>query len=271
MRLTSPSNPRIKRVLKLRKHRERRASGLLLAEGLREVARAVDAALVVHEIFKCPEALSADAARLAEADAIIGRGDASTAVVEVPGALFRRMTYRDDPEGLLAVCEAPRWSLDALPTVDGAALYLAAVETEKPGNLGAMVRTADTADCRAVLSVGAPVDVFNPNAIRASTGAVFALPTITLEQTEALDYLKREGVRLLAAAPDGPVRYDHADYRGPLAIAIGPEDRGLSRAWLEAADQCVSIPMHGRVADSLNAATAAAVLLCEAVRQRQGR
>ncbi len=147
---------------------------------------------------------------------------------------------------------------------------LVAVGTEKPGNLGAMVRTAAAAGFDAVLAADVPgltVDPFNPNAVRASTGAVFSLPTVSAPEARVLAYLQRQGVRLLAAAPRAEVNYTDADWTGPLAVVIGPEDRGLSDAWLDAADQRLAIPVAGGVVDSLNASAAAAVLLYEAARQ----
>lgn len=262
--ITSITNPRIKVVAKLRRRAGRRIKKRFVAEGWREVTRAIDAGLVVDELYLCPsligntgESIATDAARFT-----------------VAREAFVKMTYLRDPEGVLAVVREPEWSLSALPTVTEETLYLVAVGTEKPGNLGAMVRTAAAAGADAVLAVDVPgitVDPFNPNAVRASTGAVFALPTLSVSETEVLAHLKKHGVRLLAAAPAADVIYTDADWTGPLAIVIGPEDRGLSAAWLDAADQRIAIPVCDGPVDSLNAANAAAVLLYEAVRQAKTR
>lgn len=260
--ITSPSNPRVKAVARLRRRSGRRKEKRFVAEGWREVTRAIDAGLAVDEVYLCPE--------LVESVSSVLNSDAPRFTVAADA--FVKMTYRQDPEGVLAVVREPGWSLEALPPVTTDTLYLVAVGTEKPGNLGAMVRTAAAAGCDAVLAADVPgitVDPFNPNAIRASTGAVFGLPTISAPETEVLAHLKQHGLRLVAATPAADAIYTDADWAGPLAIVIGPEDRGLSDAWLDAADQRVAIPVRGRLVDSLNAANAAAVLLYEAVRRHR--
>jgi len=256
--ITSASNPRIKRLLKLRKHRQRRASGVFLAEGLREIERAAAAGLILEELYLCPELLG-DQTVAAEAGAQF----------EIPAVLLKKAAYRDDPQGVLAVVQQPVWTLADVPTD---ALLLIAVGTEKPGNLGAMVRTAAAAGCGAVLATG-PVDAFNPNAIRASTGAVFALPVIEADEDAILSHCKAAGIRLLATTPEAGKPYDTADYSGGVGVVIGPEDRGLDAHWLAATDERVTIPMaepnDHNLADSLNASAAAAILLFEAKRHRR--
>jgi len=258
--ITSPQNPRVKALVKLRDQRGRRSAGLFIAEGMREVTRAMEAGLRVESLWVCNELL----------------GESSGLRVHVPAAVFKKIAYVRDPEGVLAVCQPPSWSLDALPATDATlpgALDLVAVGTEKPGNLGAMVRTADLAGCRSVLAAGTPIDCVNPNAIRASTGAVFTLPTISLSEDDTIAYLRENNIRLIAAVVDGQVEHTQADYTGPCAIAIGPEDRGLSDTWKQAAQDTggatVRIATAGRSADSLNASVAAGILLFEAVRQRK--
>ncbi len=315
--ITSPTNPRVKQVVKLRNHRDRRKTGLFIAEGTREVGRAVAAGLTVREVFLCPELLANTTkddlgTPLAQRAAEVVRqtcpglelqetqetqaaqksqaAQTTIAWAEVTAPVFRKMAYLREPEGLLAVVEQPVWTLDRLPTPGAHALYLLAVGIEKPGNLGAMVRTAEAAGCEAVLvadqgteladeGVAAgetrgeprtPVDAFNPNAIRASTCAVFSLPTIAASAAAMRDWLIAHHVRLQAATPHGAVAHTAADWRGPVAVAIGPEDTGLSDSWLHVADQTagqrIAIAMHGRLVDSLNASTAAAILLFEARR-----
>ncbi len=246
--------------MRLRRRTRRRSEGLLLAEGPREVSRAIKAGLAIQDVFICPPLLEA-----------IIQLPQGIAVYEVEPDLFVKMTYRDDPEGILAVVEEPQWSLDRLPPTTDQSLYLVAVAMEKPGNLGAMVRTAEAAGVTAVLCAqepGTAVDRFNPNAIRASTGAVFSLPTIGSDSDAVQEYLATKHMNVLAATPEGSTCYTEADYHGPLAIVIGPEDRGLSDDWLTIAHQRVSIPIHGQLVDSLNASNAAAVMLYEAQRQR---
>lgn len=262
--ITSVQNPRVKAMAKLRDHRGRRQAGLFIAEGMRAIERALATNLRIESIWVCDE-LFCDTSGLPL------RTDIE--VVSVSPAVFKKIAYVREPEGILAVCEPPSWSVDALPVPDQSTLDFVAVGTEKPGNLGAMVRTADLAGCRSVIAAGTPVDVMNPNAIRASTGSVFTVPTISMGEEDAIAYLMEHNIRILAAVVDGEAEHTQADYTGLCAIVIGPEDRGLSEPWRAAAEQTggatVTIPMAGRSADSLNASVAAGVLLFEAVRQRK--
>ena len=196
-------------------------------------------------------------------------------IFTVTDSLLGKMAYRQNPEGLLAVFQSPTWSLEGLDTGstsspgDGPPLWLVASGTQKPGNLGSMVRSADAAGCRGVLVADAQVDAFNPNAIRASTGAVFSLPVVAAPADLVVESLRAGGVRVIAATPSGGIPYTQADLSGPVAVVIGPEDSSLDPFWLTAAEAHVTIPMFSRAVDSLNASVSAAVLLFEAVRQRQ--
>jgi len=240
--ITSVDNPRVKDVVRLRKGRERRRAGLFVAEGPREVERAAAAGLNLVATYFAPALIE-------------WPGDGE----EVSERVLARMAYRAEPEGVLAVVEAPR---RALPT-DGT-LYVAAVAIEKPGNLGALARTAAAAGADALLVAEATADPWNPNAIRASTGAVFTLPVVeaTLEEARALPG------ELLATATDAQTSYTYVDLTHALTIAVGAEDQGLPKSWLDAADRRVTIPLAAGATDSLNAATAAAIVLFEARRQR---
>jgi TrmH family RNA methyltransferase len=240
--ITSVDNARVKEVLRLRKSRERRRSGLFVAEGPREVERAAAAGLRVVATYYAP--------------ALLDWPEGETVSARVLG----KMAYRADPEGVIAIVEAPRRELPR-----GGTLYLVSVGMEKPGNLGAMARSAEAAGADALLVAEAQADVWNPNAIRASTGAVFGLPVVEATLTEIAGL----GVGLVAAVVAAPARYTEVDLTAPAAFLVGAEDRGLPAAWRRAADVEVSIPVRrGGGADSLNAATAAAILLFEAVRQR---
>jgi TrmH family RNA methyltransferase len=218
---------------------------LFVAEGRREVERALAAGLAVHAVYVAPELL----------DDWDG-GDAT----EVSARVLARMSYRAEPEGVLAVVEAPY-----RPIPDDPTLLLVAVGIEKPGNLGAMARTADAAGADALLVGEGQVDPWNPNAIRASTGAVFTLPVVETTREE----LAAVPVQKIAAALGAANAYDDADLTKPTAILIGAEDAGLTDDWRALADDEVEIPMLGTTADSLNASAAAAILLFEAVRQRR--
>jgi len=241
--ITSVDNPRVKEVLRLRKARERRAAGLFVAEGPREVARAAAAGLTLRATYVAPSLIAWDDPHAEEVDERV----------------LRKMSYRAEPEGVLAVVEIPARTLP-----HDATLLLVAVGIEKPGNLGAMARTADAAGADALLVGDARSDPWNPNAIRASTGSVFTLPIldVTAEETEALPQRK------VAAVVGAHALHTEPDYTHPTAFLIGAEDEGLPDAWRSIADVHVEIPMHARTADSLNASAAAAVLLYEAVRQR---
>lgn len=271
--ITSLQNPRVKAVVKLRDGRGRRAADLFVAEGSREVGRAAGAGLVLRELWLCPELLGIGERAIEGYVSALLAGDANVPLFIAPPAVFDKLAYVREPEGVLAVCEPPAWSVGALAEVGPGTMDLVAVGTEKPGNLGAMVRTADAAGCRCVVAAGAPVDAMNPNAIRASTAAVFRVPTLAMDEPGAIAFYRQAGVRLIAAYPEQGTDYTAADYAGPIALVIGPEDRGLSEAWRDAAvasgGACVKIPMAGRATDSLNASVAAAILLFEAVRQRR--
>jgi RNA methyltransferase, TrmH family len=249
--ITSVDNPRVKEAVKLRRSRERRRLGLFIAEGPREVERAIAAGLSVHEIFYSPELLPGwDAAT---------PGVRGADVEEVSARVLAKLSYRAEPEGVIAVVEAPE---RVLP--EEATLLLVGVGIEKPGNLGAMARTADAAGADALLIADPSADPWNPNAIRASTGAVFTLPIVAANRAEVASLVHRK----IAAVVGAPTPHTAPDYTGPTAFLVGAEDTGLDSDWRAIADEQVAIPMHGRTVDSLNAAAAAAVLLFEAVRQR---
>ena len=240
--ITSVDNPRVKEVLRLRKARGRKAAGLFVAEGPREVGRARAAGLTLAATYFAPVLIDWD------------EGE------EVDERVLRKMSYRDEPEGVVAVVAIPH---RAIP--DDSTLLLVAVGIEKPGNLGAMARTADAAGADALLVADAECDPWNPNAIRASTGSVFSLPVVpaTADAVAALPHTK------VAAVLDGDTTFTAPDYTGPTAFIVGAEDEGLGEEWQALADMRVAIPMkQNATADSLNASTAAALLLYEAVRQR---
>jgi TrmH family RNA methyltransferase len=243
--ITSVDNPRVKEVLRLRKARERRRAGLFVAEGPREVERARAAGLRIHATYFAP--------------ALVTWAHGGE---EVDERVLRRMSYREEPEGVLAVVEIPQ---RVVPS--DATLLLVAVGIEKPGNLGAMARTADAAGADAILVADARSDPWNPNAIRASTGAVFTLPIVdvTRDDVAALPHQKVAAV-LGASRP-----HTDCDYTCPTAFLVGAEDEGLPPAYVELADTRIRIPMSAAASvDSLNASTAAAILLFEARRQRDG-
>jgi TrmH family RNA methyltransferase len=261
--ITSPSNPRIRAAARLRDRRERDRTGLTLVDGAREVRRALDAGVEVVEAFVAP----ALAAR-ADGTAILDRLTAAGTCIDVAEAALDRLAFGDRSEGVVAVIRTPPVDLGRL-VVDADPLVVVAEGIEKPGNLGAILRSADGAGASALVVADARTDPFNPNAIRASLGTIFAVPLAAASSRDVLAWLADHGIRPLAATARGVTAYTDEDLRGPTAIVLGSEAGGLSVAWDDPRVTSVRIPMHG-VADSLNVSVAAAVLLYEARRQREG-
>lgn len=257
----SPANPEIKALLRLRQRRERERQGQFVIEGTRELAQALAAGVTLMRLYTCPELFRPEAAALlAAAPPEVGR-------VEVTPEVFAKLSYRDNPDGLLALARRRTYALSDLTLTENA-LLLVLVGLEKPGNLGALLRTADGAGASAVLLSDGGTDLENPNVIRASMGSVFSRPVLDVDGPTLLAWLRAQGCRIIAASPHAATLYWDADLTGNVAIVLGAEHTGLSPTWLAAADAQVSIPMRG-LADSLNVATAGALLLYEALRQRR--
>ena len=269
MLITSPNNPRIKALAKLLQSRQRRKSGMFLVERDREISRALASGFELKEFYWCPRLWPAEWSPREAFDL----GDIPE--IEVADSVLAKMTVSQNPQGVLAVFEQRTADAGQLfaNTADG--LWLVTVGIEKPGNLGAMARTAESAGCAGML-VCTPdgtsdADLFNPNAIRASTGAVFSLPMASMNESDAIAMLRQNAVQIIATSDRAQTAWAKVDYTKATAIVIGPEDTGLSEMWLQAGDGIlpVSIPMRGENCDSLNASVAAGILLYEAVRQRQ--
>lgn len=260
--LASPSNPRIKSVARLRDRRERDASGLTLVDGAREVRRALEAGVEVVEAFVCEPLLAGEDARVA-LDLLADRRVPVTGTTE---AAFAKIAFGDRAEGLLAVVRAPTLRLDDL-NLPPEPLVVVVEGVEKPGNLGAILRSADGVGADAVIAASPRTDLANPNVIRASAGTYFAVPLAAAPTVEVIAWLRERNVRVVAARVEAERAYDEADLTGPLAIVLGSEAEGLTEAWQAADIEAVRLPMHG-IADSLNVSVAAAVLLYEARRQR---
>lgn len=262
--ITSPTNERVKRLVRLRSRRERDRSGRFLIEGYREVLRAVDGAVEIEEVYVCPELyLGGNEAEL------VGRAASTGAeVVPVAEGPFRKASYRDRPEGIIAVARPFPIGLHRLEPEDPA-LLLVVESIEKPGNLGAMLRTAEAAGAGGVVVCEPATDPFNPNVVRASLGTLFVVPLAVASTPDTITWLRSRRIRSLAATPAGARPHFESDMTGPVAVVIGSEQYGLSDAWLHGAEERVMIPMPGSV-DSLNAAASAGILLFEALRQRAG-
>ena len=265
--LSSPQNPRIKQLVRLQqKASARRALGLTLVEGLRELSIAVAAGGSVAAVYVCPE-LAGETGRRAVQRLFAG-APAAPEWLEVTRPVFEKVAYREGSDGVLAVLRTPARTLASLP-LPANPLLLVLEAVEKPGNLGAILRTADAAPLDAVL-VGDPrTDLYNPNAIRASIGCVFSVPVVAAPMTDILEFMREKQIRSYAAAlAPGAVPYTACDFRAPTALLLGTEAEGLSDATRAACDETIIIPMMGRI-DSLNVSVAGAVLAFEAVRQRQ--
>lgn len=258
--ISSTANPQVKASLRLRDRRDREERGLTIVDGAREVRRAVEAGAEVVELWVAEEAcLSADCRAVVSAVAAPRRVDASPAVLD-------RLSFGDRSEGVVAVVRTPPTSLQRLdPPPDPLVVILDGVE--KPGNVGAVLRTADAVGAAGLVLADPRTDAFNPNAIRASLGTAFSVPIGAGTAAEVRDWCRRHGLRLVAARVDAGVRYTEADLRGALAIVLGSEAAGLGEEWRGPDLEAVSVPMLG-VADSLNVSVTAAVLLYEALRQR---
>jgi TrmH family RNA methyltransferase len=259
--ISSPRNPRVRAAAELRERRARDATGLTLVDGARELGRALEGGARVVEVFADETSLTPDGVSILERARAAG-----AAVVPVTRVVLDRLTYGDRSEGLVATVAVPDLSLAALHLpADPLVIVLEGVE--KPGNLGAVLRSADGAGADAVIVADPRTDLFNPNAVRASLGSIFTVPLAAGSGAEVRDHLAAAGLRVLAARVEGSLTYTEVDMRGPLAIVLGSEAAGLTGAWADKGVVPIRLPMLG-VADSLNVSIAAAVLLYEARRQR---
>jgi len=260
--LTSLANPRIKAALGLRERRDRDRTGRTLVDGAREVRRAIDAGAVVEEAFICEPLLGGADARVA-LDRLRRH---PTTIESVSETVFARLAFGDRAEGIVAVVRIP--SLDLARLVLPAEPLVIVIEgVEKPGNVGAILRSVDGAGADALVAADARTDLFNPNAIRASAGTIFGVPLAAASTIEVQAWLREQGLRIVTARVDAERVYTDADLTGPLAIALGAEAEGLSTAWAGPGFEAVRLPMLG-VADSLNISVSSAILLYEARRQR---
>lgn len=261
--ITSVANPRLKAALRLRGRRERERLGLTLIDGVRETARALAGGADLKEGFVAAGGCEDEECR----EVVLALRHRGVPVVELGHDAFARLAYGDRLDGLIAVAATPVRSVRELELPTDA--LVAVIEgVEKPGNLGAIMRSADGSGVSAVIVAAPGTDLFNPNVIRASVGTVFSVPVCVGSTGEVLEWLRERGLRIVAARVDAPTDYIAADLRGPVAIALGSEARGLSDAWAEMAHVSVRVPMLG-LGDSLNVSATAAILFYEALRQRR--
>jgi RNA methyltransferase, TrmH family len=260
--ITSAANPRVKAAVRLRDRRERDRTGRTIVDGAREILRALDGGVPVVEAYVCEALVTSPDARAA----VARLRDAGVTPYTTSAAAFDKVAFGERGDGVVAIVETPSTAVDSLRLPSDPLLFV--VEAiEKPGNLGAIVRTADGAGADAIIAASPITDVFNPNAIRASLGTVFTVPIAAAPTSEVLALLRHIHVRIVVARVDAEMPYTDVDMRGALGLVVGNEAGGLSAAWSAPDVTAVRLPMLGE-ADSLNVSAAAAILLYEARRQR---
>jgi TrmH family RNA methyltransferase len=263
MHIHSPQNERIKKAVRLRDRRGRQQQGRIIIDGIREVTRALDSGIEPLEAFVCesdfelPELVSV-AEQL---------GKLGTVPAVVAPNVFAKLAFGNRSEGIVLVARQPRCELQQLE-LPADALVCVLEGIEKPGNVGAVIRTADAAGVAAVVVADGVTDLYNPNAIRASLGAVFRVPVCAGPSRDVLTWLLEQHFAIFAARVDGAVDYTRVDYRGKSALVLGSEASGLSDTWTGPSVTPVSLPMLG-IGDSLNVSATAAVLCYESLRQRR--
>lgn len=253
--ITSKSNPKIKNVVKLQKSSERREQNRIIIEGRREIERAVACGFIVDTLFVCNDIVK-------EAVDI-----KANIVEEVTLEVFEKIAYREGSDGLLAIA-IPKYADLKSFKPKKKPLIIVLETVEKPGNLGAVMRTADAAGVDAVIIADPRTDLYNPNAIRASIGTIFSVPLFACTSEECVKWLKENDIKIYCTYLKASIDYLEADFREGSAIVMGTEATGISDTWVEAADQNLIIPMNG-IADSLNVSVTTAIVVFEAIRQRR--
>lgn len=268
--ICSATNPKIKEALALgSKSNVRRERGLFLVEGRRELERCLQSGFTPRCLFRCPDLLpDSDFAQIQS----LCKESPSCRCFNIPPALYSKIAYRGGTEGIVAEIESKERSLSELDarlkSLTHPPLIIVLESVEKPGNLGAVLRSADASGADALIVCDPLTDIFNPNLIRASVGAIFSVPTLCCSSTQAISFLKERGIQILTAQLQDSELYYERNMTVPTAIVMGTESTGLGKEWREAADAHIRIPMLG-IEDSLNVSVSAAILLFEAVRQRQ--
>ena len=258
--ITSAQNPKIKTLLELQeKSKARRKEGVFVVEGRRELLHCIEAGYEPHAVFFCPEIIS-------EADFKEVSSRCRCSFFEIPQQLYDKVAYRGGTEGVIAELRCKDMSLEALKLKENP-LVVVLEGVEKPGNLGAVLRSADASGVDAVVVCDPLTDMYNPNLIRSSIGAIFTVPVATATSEETISWLKAAGIKIYTAQLQDSEWYYDTDMKGGTAIVMGTEATGLTDCWRKAADAHIKIPMLGRL-DSLNVSVSAAILMFEAVRQR---
>ena len=266
--ITSAQNPKIKDLLALQeKSKERRKKGLFVVEGRRELLHCIEAGYEAYTLFFCPEIISQNDRQEIES-AVMNDHDCKRlpSVIEIPQHLYDKIAYRGGTEGVIAELHCKDMSLDSLQVKENP-LVVVLEAVEKPGNLGAILRSADAAGADAVIVCDPLTDMYNPNLIRSSIGAIFTVPVAVASSEDTIKWLKDKNIKIYTAQLQDSEWYYDTDMKGGSAIVMGTEATGLTDVWRKAADAHIKIPMLGRL-DSLNVSVSAAILLFEAVRQR---
>lgn len=270
LQISSVQNSRIKNIVKLNNRRYRDEKRMTIVEGVREIGHALLAGIIPTEAFICPELIDGDVAAAVAQHLTQLAQNQQTNLIEVTQPVFKKMAYRGDSGGLLIVIPYQNTQLDQLP-ISANPFFVVIEGGEKPGNLGAILRTADAAGVDGVIisedTAVKGTDIHNPNAIRASLGAVFTVPIAAAPTTDVVRWLCEHKIKSVAATPYGDEIYTAVNLNTPTAIIMGSEAFGLSPMWMQEAEQKVAIPMNGKL-DSLNLSVATALLLYEVVRQR---
>src|SRR5574343_1177159 len=254
--ITSPQNPKVKNLLKLiEKSSERRAQNLIVVEGKREFGLSISAGMEIEQLFFC-DALGANANELT-----------AHQYFEISKEVFAKLAYREKSDGYIGLLKPKYFSLETLPlTSNPFLIVLEAVE--KPGNLGAIMRTADAANIDAVIICDQRNDIYNPNAIRSSVGCIFTVPIVVSTNEEVKAWLDEKNINHYAAALTATKFYTDINFKESSAVIMGTEATGLSEFWLNNSTSQIKIPMEGKI-DSLNVSISTAVLTFEAKRQRK--
>jgi len=264
MLITSLQNPGVKLARSLRKRKVRDESGLSLIEGYRAVSRGLECGLSFKVCYYAPELFLGKN----EPDLLNKLSASGADVLETTADVLAKIAYRDRPEGILALAYTIKHEFKDMP-VNPQGLYLVAESIEKPGNLGSILRSADAVGADGVIVCQKRTDIYNPNVITASTGALFSMNLAECTEQEALEWIRSNSLKILAATPEAETLYTDVDMTQGVVVIVGAEQYGLSEFWKQHADITVRIPMLGYI-DSLNVATAATVILYDAVRQRGG-
>ncbi|MEI7896721.1 MAG: RNA methyltransferase [bacterium] len=259
--ISSLQNPLIKNVLLLgEKPRARKEQNRIVIEGLREIRLAVASGFTITDLFYSPGIIPSD-----EVTSLYSQQN-QPELIEVTADVFNRMAYRKDSGGLIALAEPRRLGFGDLQLRTNP-LLLVLETVEKPGNLGALLRTADAANLDAVIICDPQTDIYNPNAIRSSIGCIFTMPVVTSSSEDAITWMRTAGIKMFGTALTATRHYHETDFCRPAAIIMGSEANGLSSTWLSGADDLIKIPMMGKI-DSMNVSASAAIVIFEAMRQR---